>query len=69
MSGSKHIPKGPNGAWITGQRVPEDGWYADQYGVIVHFEKKSTFPPRVGRNTGGGVAYWTLHTMPLAEGI
>lgn len=69
MSASQHQPKGPNGSWITGQRVPEDGWYIDQYGVIVRFEKKSTFPPRVGRKTSGGVAYWTLHTMPLAEGI
>lgn len=40
-----HRPKGPKGSWKTGQRVPETGNYADQFGVICHFEQATTFPP------------------------
>lgn len=66
---TRHNPKGPGGTWITGQRVPADGWYRDQYGVVVFFEKKSTFPPRVGFKTGGGVAYWEAYEKSVAADI
>ena len=61
----RHNPMGPNGSWKTGQRVPRDGWYRNQYGQIVHFERSTTFPPRVGR-PGGGVAYWKTYQAVAA---
>ncbi|MFC7219209.1 hypothetical protein ACFQLX_13680 [Streptomyces polyrhachis] len=41
----RHLPKGPNGSWKTGQRVPETGFWVDQNGLINHFEVGDTFPP------------------------
>jgi hypothetical protein len=49
MSSKTHKPKGKNGAWKTGQRVPVSGSYADQYGDVVWFEQNHTFPPCIGR--------------------
>lgn len=46
---SKHQPKGPGGTWKTGQRVPEDGYWADQYGAVYRFGAGSTFPPCIDR--------------------
>jgi hypothetical protein len=56
----KHNPLGPGGTWKTGQRVPRDGDYENQYGQLVRFDAGTTFPPRVGRKSGGEVAYWTI---------
>ena len=46
---SRHVPKGPDGAWKTGQRVPETGYWADQYGDVTRFEAGRTFPPCIDR--------------------
>ncbi|WP_152626802.1 hypothetical protein [Streptacidiphilus carbonis] len=48
-------PKGPNGSWKTGQRVPETRHYEDQYGVVTRHEMGKTFPPCVDRK--GECAY------------
>lgn len=45
----KHFPQGPDGAWKTGQRVPFDGKWADQYGLITFHERGATFPPCIDR--------------------
>lgn len=42
-------PKGPDGAWKTGQRVPFDGYWADQYGAVTFHERRATFPPYIDR--------------------
>lgn len=57
----KHSPKGPGGTWKTGQRCPEDAWWRNQFGQVIFLERKSTFPPRVGRNQGGDIAFWELY--------
>ncbi|MDT0179439.1 hypothetical protein Q9S36_04340 [Microbacterium sp. ARD31] len=44
-----HFPQGPDGSWKTGQRVPFDGYWADQYGNVTHHERGSTFPPCIDR--------------------
>lgn len=44
-----HSPKGPNGTWKTGQRVPLTGLYVDQYRVTSEHEAGATFPPCIGR--------------------
>ncbi|MEV2257997.1 hypothetical protein HFP69_17890 [Streptomyces sp. ARC12] len=51
-------PKGPNGEWKTGQRVPTTGSYEDQHGVTTFHEKGATFPPCIDRK--GECAYRTL---------
>lgn len=51
----RHTPLGPGGTWKTGQRVPRDGHYTDQYGVTTWHEKGGTFPPCIGRK--GQCAY------------
>lgn len=48
-------PKGRDGTWKTGQRVPVDGFYVDQYGTTTYHEKGATFPPCIGRK--GECAY------------
>jgi hypothetical protein len=50
-----NMPRGPAGTWKTGQRVPEDGLWADQYGVVSMHLKGATFPPCIGRK--GECAY------------
>lgn len=57
----QHRPLGPNGSWKTGQRVPGDGAYRNQFGQIVHFDAGTTFPPRVGHKSGGEVAFWMVY--------
>ena len=52
---SVHQPKGPDGAWKTGQRVPFDGFWHDQYGEVAHFFAGRTFPPCIDRK--GECAY------------
>ncbi|MER6130757.1 hypothetical protein [Streptomyces sp. NPDC001815] len=54
----RNEPKGPNGEWKTGQRVPENGDYEDQYGVSTFHEVGATFPPCIGRK--GECAYRTI---------
>ncbi len=49
MSRGTHRPKGPNGSWKTGQRVPRSGYWRDQYGVITRHEIGGTFPPCIDR--------------------
>lgn len=44
-----HTPKGPNGEWTTGQRVPVSGLWVDQYGVVTHHAAHRTFPPCIAR--------------------
>ena len=51
----KHVPLGPNGAWKTGQRVPDTGFWHDQYGEVAHFDAGVTFPPCIDRK--GECAY------------
>ena len=41
--------KGPGGTWKTGQRVPESGFYRDQYKVSSFHEAGRTFPPCLDR--------------------
>lgn len=50
-----HEPKGPDGAWKTGQRVPFTGAYVDQYGVVTNHEVGATFAPCIDRK--GECAY------------
>lgn len=45
---TSHVPLGPGETWKTGQRVPESGLWADQYGDVNHFEGGRTFPPCLG---------------------
>ncbi|MGW4913016.1 hypothetical protein [Streptomyces sp. NPDC004270] len=54
----RHGPIGPNGEWKTGQRVPANGDYTDQYGVTTTHDAGATFPPCIGRK--GECAYRTL---------
>lgn len=42
-------PKGPDGAWKTGQRVPWTGYWTDQYGRTTHHAAGATFPPCIDR--------------------
>ena len=56
-----HTPKGPKGSWKTGQRVPADGMYVDQYGFTSWHERNSTFPPCIGRK--GECAYRILFVV------
>ena len=44
-----HIPLGPGGSWKTGQRVPVDGAWVDQFGEVDNFIAGTTFPPCIGR--------------------
>ncbi|MBP1326396.1 hypothetical protein JOF28_001628 [Leucobacter exalbidus] len=53
-----HTPKGPNGEWKTGQRVPVSGQWVDQYGVVTHHTAHGTFPPCIDRK--GETAYREL---------
>lgn len=46
---AKHRGLGPDGSWKTGQRVPDEGFYVDQYGVTTWHWQGATFPPCVGR--------------------
>jgi|GEM_PF-3217767 len=50
-----HRPKGPDGSWKSGQRVPESGPYVDQHGFVSYHETSGTFPPCIGRE--GECAY------------
>jgi hypothetical protein len=42
-------PLGPGGTFKTGQRVPANGHYIDQFGVVTWHERGATFPPCVDR--------------------
>lgn len=55
MSKNTHLPQGPDGSWKTGQRVPFDGLWADQFGIVTHHERGATFPPCIDRK--GECAY------------
>lgn len=44
-----HTPKGPNGEWKTGQRVPVAGTWIDQFGATSYHAASSTFPPCIDR--------------------
>ncbi len=44
-----HEPKGPDGSWTTGQRVPFAGVWVDQHGVRSHHDVGATFPPCIDR--------------------
>lgn len=43
-------PNPITGTYKTGQRVPQTGYYRDQYGVVSHHEAHRTFPPCIGRS-------------------
>lgn len=60
-----HTPKGPNGSWKTGQRVPVSGVWRDQYGRTSNHDKGGTFPPCLDRE-GGECAYRTLVSEAVA---
>lgn len=51
----RHLPKGPDGSWKTGQRVPFSGYWSDQYGDVTRFTEGHTFPPCIDRK--GECAY------------
>ena len=55
MNTRNHTPKGPDGTWKTGQRVPETGLWADQHGDVTRFTEGCTFPPCIDRK--GECAY------------
>jgi hypothetical protein len=55
----RHLPKGPNGTWKTGQRCPTSGFWKDQHGQVNHFDEGATFPPCISWK-GGPVAFRTL---------
>lgn len=38
-------PKGPNGLWKQGQRVPTEGRWVDQFGRVIDLAAHFTFPP------------------------
>jgi hypothetical protein len=48
---SANQPLGPNGEWKTGQRVPENGDYVDQFGLVTCHEQGRTFPPALDRKS------------------
>ncbi len=52
MSRSSGRPLGPDNTFKTGQRVPFDGYWVDQYGQVNRFEAHTTFPPVVARKGG-----------------
>lgn len=54
----RHQPLGHDGTWKKGQRVPIEGWWADQYGLISYFRLGNTFPPCIARK--GECAFRTL---------
>jgi len=54
----RHHPKGPAGAWKTGQRVPWTGKWRDQHGDVAHFRSGSTFPPCIGRKGECAFRHW-----------
>lgn len=58
MRPSVHRPKGPNGLWKQGQRVPFAGWWIDQFGRLIEFAAHRTFPP-TGRK--GECTYWRTY--------
>ena len=49
MSNPSYRPLGPGETWKTGQRVPERGYWTDQYGDVTFFEEHHTFPPCIDR--------------------
>ncbi|RIX30551.1 hypothetical protein D1781_03795 [Amnibacterium setariae] len=49
LAKSRHQPLGPNGTWKTGQRVPFDGAWVDQYGTVSTHLRGDTFPPCIDR--------------------
>ena len=61
---STHRPKGPNGTWKTGQRVPTSGTWVDQDGVLTTHYEHDCFPPTIktGGRQGGECAYRSLVT-------
>jgi hypothetical protein len=59
-----HRPLGPDDSWKTGQRVPWDGFWADQYGDVSRFTAGHTFPPCIDRK--GECAYRVLVSTAAA---
>ena len=49
MKTPEHRPLGPDNTWKTGQRVPWDGLWSDQYGTVARFTAGHTFPPCIDR--------------------
>jgi hypothetical protein len=66
ISVKHHEPKGPDGLWKTGQRVPFAGFWTDQYGEVTHHEVGATFPPCIDRK--GECAYRYLVEQSAATG-
>ncbi len=61
---SHQQPLGPNGTFKTGQRVPAEGAWVDQFGTVTSHEEGATFPPCIGRK--GTCAYRSPHVMAAA---
>lgn len=61
-------PKGPDGSFKTGQRCPADGSWINSINQVIHLERGATFPPTVGRYTGGDSTFWKVY-MPTAMGL
>lgn len=61
-----HFPKGPDGAWTTGQRVPFTGRWADQYGYVSFHEKGATFPPCIDRKRENAARHLIEQTVAAA---
>ncbi|SKY22091.1 Uncharacterised protein [Mycobacteroides abscessus subsp. bolletii] len=52
-------PKGPNGTYIQGQRVPFDHEWVNQLGQRCWLEAHGCFPPPIGWVAVKGlIAYW-----------
>jgi hypothetical protein len=48
----------------TGHRVPLDGRWIDQDGIVRVFYKDGTFPPRTGRRPGPAYYVWVAPIHP-----
>lgn len=60
-----HTPKGPDGTWKTGQRVPATGLWSDQFGAISRHDEGATFAPCIDRK--GECAYrFLIEAVPAA---
>lgn len=60
---ANHRPKGPNDTWVTGQRVPVTGDWADQYGIVTHHEVGRTFPPCLDRKGEAACRFLVRETV------
>lgn len=63
---STHVPKGPDGTWKTGQRVPFAGFWSDQFGHVNRFDTGTTFPPCIDRKGECAFRYLVMPAVAAA---